>query len=145
MPNQSFVYFIQGKITRLIKIGKTSNLIEIRLNQIQSNSPDNLTFLGGTLETAYTEEMLHKIFSGYRKHGEWFLPSKEIISFVNNRCISDTDALYYVNQQIKKGTLTYESALKLSVDELVMRSENDFLEITNNMYNVNGKSIFLDN
>ena len=138
----TFVYFIQGEKTKLIKIGKTQNLIDNRFKQIQANSPDVLSFLGGCLESVYTESYLHKVFDEYRVHGEWFQPDKKILEFINNYCISNSDALLYVKIKVNLGEMTYDSALQYSISELLSLSDKYLIDIMNNMYKVDGKSIF---
>jgi len=73
-------YFIQGRTTGLIKIGKTENLNE-RLATLQVGSPDVLHIaktLSGNVEKTY-----HKRFAHLRQHGEWFSPAPELIEFIN--------------------------------------------------------------
>jgi hypothetical protein len=79
------VYFIQGSVTKLIKIGLTSDRVEFRLKDLQACSPDQLVLLAVIESTKIKEleKQLHERFKVYRKHGEWFEPATEIISFIS--------------------------------------------------------------
>lgn len=75
----AMTYFIQGRTTGLIKIGKTDNLCE-RLATLQIGSPDMLYVvktLSGNVEKPY-----HKRFAHLRQHGEWFSPAPELLEFI---------------------------------------------------------------
>lgn len=72
------IYFIQGEITQLIKIGRTKRIVEDRKLDLETGSPDKLNILGLTFEPFFNESELHTKFSNSRKHGEWFYPSEEI-------------------------------------------------------------------
>lgn len=71
------IYFIQSVIGGPVKIG-TANNIEVRIKQHQTGSPFTLKIIK-TIENVSrkTERELHKIYSDYRVHGEWF--SEEIL------------------------------------------------------------------
>jgi len=66
-------YFIQGKLTRLIKIGMAINP-EARLRALQAMSPDKLILLH--VVDGYRERELHYRFDIQRSHGEWFYPEE---------------------------------------------------------------------
>ena len=76
------VYFIKGEKTNLIKIGETlRNCPCRRFKEIQTHSPDKLEIIGTA--RGYRDRQLHKLFSKYRKHGEWFDFSEEIRNFID--------------------------------------------------------------
>ena len=77
-----YVYFIQGQVTRLVKIGYTANCLYDRLNTIQSNSPDKLTLLKTVKGDRKLEQLLHKQFESVRSHGEWFYPSLGLMKYI---------------------------------------------------------------
>ncbi len=79
-----FVYFIQGQITGLIKIGWTIS-VEGRLFTLQASSPDKLKVLGWFPGNGREERALHKHFASCRSHGEWFFPEPELLAEVK-RC-----------------------------------------------------------
>lgn len=74
-----FVYFVQGKKTRLVKIGFSTNA-DRRLDDLQSGSPDTLRMLGMAPGSRLAERRLHEVFQDHRVHGEWFKPSSELLS-----------------------------------------------------------------
>jgi y4mF family transcriptional regulator len=78
---KSYAYFAHAEKTGLIKIGKAVN-VQSRLKSLQHGSPDKLTLLGVIPESNMSEEELHKEFSKYRSHGEWFQSSQEILDFI---------------------------------------------------------------
>jgi len=77
------VYFVQGEITRLIKIGCTDrNDIKQRFSAMQTGSPDKLIILK-TIRGSYDlESALHRKFSHLRAFNEWFRPEKELLDFL---------------------------------------------------------------
>jgi hypothetical protein len=86
------VYFIQGQETGAIKIGFTKQDVDSRLAQLQIASPERLRviyFLDGNFSL---ENFIHKKFSEFRKHGEWFFPSDEIMRFIYDLSEGNIDA-----------------------------------------------------
>lgn len=76
------VYAIRCASTGLIKIGRTENMFR-RTKQIQSMSApiiDILAVSGLVQKSAETD--IHKKFSKYRKHGEWFLLDEKAIKML---------------------------------------------------------------
>jgi hypothetical protein len=78
-----WVYFIQGQTTGLIKIG-VADSVEARLSMLQPASPDLLTVIGTVRCNRYgaLERELHVMFAAHRRHGEWFSPHPEILSYI---------------------------------------------------------------
>ena len=81
------VYFIQGKITKLIKIGRVDrvakNPVALRIKELQVGSPDELVVLLCIPEWNKKEEsFLHKKFAHLRVHGEWFKLEQELLDFI---------------------------------------------------------------
>ena len=74
-------YFIQGKITRLIKIGLTIGTVAERLKVLQSTSPDELIVLA-SIQGDF-ERAIHHQFREHRAHGEWFKPAPELLKFIS--------------------------------------------------------------
>lgn len=80
--NQEMVYFVQGEITKRIKIGYTKRDEKIRLDEMQTGSPDRLRLIkviGGAVDL---EKAIHKKFAHIRVLNEWFEPTKELIEFI---------------------------------------------------------------
>jgi hypothetical protein len=76
-----FVYFVQGEMTRLIKVGITRN-VDQRLRDLQCDSPDRLTLLASMAGNHKLELALHEKFQQSRRHGEWFAPDPDLLSFI---------------------------------------------------------------
>ena len=75
------VYFIQGKLTGLIKIGQ-SEAPETRMEGLQTGSPDILVLLGSVPCTDFKEGEIHRTFGAFKAHGEWFKPVPELLDFI---------------------------------------------------------------
>ncbi len=87
------VYFVQGKITKLIKIGYADD-VSARLVCMQTGSPDVLELLHvieatGLLHARMIEEKLHAKFEADRGHGEWHKPSRNLLKFIKNARTSE--------------------------------------------------------
>jgi hypothetical protein len=74
-------YFIQGRMTEFIKIGKASD-VKKRLLALRIGSPDELVLLAQI--DGDQERKLHKRFSADRHHGEWFFPNN-VLKFLKNK------------------------------------------------------------
>ncbi len=78
------VYFIKSKTTNNIKIGVSKNPNE-RKKQIKQIKGDTLEILKIIASGGYAlESKLHRKFSKYRVNGEWFRPSKELLSYIDS-------------------------------------------------------------
>jgi hypothetical protein len=89
----AFVYLVRAELTGLVKIGATKNPFE-RVRNLQTGSPDRLNLVATiefpSLHHAYAaEQKLHKRFSKYRVHGEWFKPDQTLDKFIA-QCSSTT-------------------------------------------------------
>lgn len=81
---KTFVYFIQCPVNGFIKIGYTTN-VKHRFKNLKAGSPVELEMIGYIYGSKKVEESLHKRFKRYRKHGEWFEPSKPLMSFLEKQ------------------------------------------------------------
>lgn len=76
------VYFLQGEVTRRIKIGFSTDL-DSRVKQLYMVCSEHLELLhfieGGTLDE---EKHLHNKFSEFNVKGEWFEPSDELLNYI---------------------------------------------------------------
>lgn len=72
------VYFIQGRVTGLIKIGFSRDVAS-RLEALRSASPDALDVLGVVDGGQALERALHARFREFTEHGEWFRPSPDLL------------------------------------------------------------------
>ena len=76
------IYFIQNTETKHIKIGYSDN-IRSRLSDLQTSSPHELSILTICEGGIEVEKELHDKFNNYYVRGEWFNPSEELISYIN--------------------------------------------------------------
>lgn len=77
-----YVYFLESDTPgNLIKIGRTESL-KRRLVGLQSSCPVQLKLIAAIRAPAGTETLFHWIFSASRAHGEWFLPTVELLNLV---------------------------------------------------------------
>lgn len=77
----SGIYFIQGEVTRLIKIGFAS-AIGRRIIDLQCGSPDVLHLIWH-YEAPFSHEVeLHHRFAASRAHGEWFHPTPDLMAYI---------------------------------------------------------------
>jgi hypothetical protein len=66
------VYFIQDEVTTAIKIGFCLKKPEKRLVALQTGNSNPLRLVGHVLGSEMHEKGLHRLFSRFRIHGEWF-------------------------------------------------------------------------
>jgi hypothetical protein len=89
-PRPKYIYFIQAGDHGHIKIG-TADDPHGRLSELQTANALPLTLLGVVAAGEWSEMILHKLFHGSRKAGEWFDESASILEFVKTNCIQLTD------------------------------------------------------
>lgn len=78
----SYVYFLMGIKTQLVKIGYASSNPFDRLKTCQTGSPDILRYLGSIRGPQYVETELHRLLKPYWSHGEWFQFPPGILKFL---------------------------------------------------------------
>jgi hypothetical protein len=74
-------YFIQGKITGLVKIGRTHGSVKQRVKELQPTSPDELQILKWV--RADIEGACHFQFRQHHVRNEWFRPHSELMKFIS--------------------------------------------------------------
>lgn len=80
--NAGFVYFIQDAVHGgKIKIGFSTNPAR-RVESIQSVNPNMMKVLGTLPGSERMERELHKRFKRLRRHGEWFAPEEELLTYI---------------------------------------------------------------
>lgn len=77
------IYFVQGTLVPLIKIGFASN-IYARFKAMQVGSPDKLRVILLLNSEDGLEESIHRRFAYLRQHGEWFSPEKELLDYIED-------------------------------------------------------------
>lgn len=78
------IYFIQDEIDKSIKIGYTSNNVDKRLSAIQISNPRRIILLCIEDGDVFKEKELHKLFSEYKIHGEWFTPGERLLEYISH-------------------------------------------------------------
>lgn len=82
---REFVYLVQARETKNIKIGWSRNLWN-RLAAIQAHSGDRIDlrmhFVGSHMRRH--EQHLHKMFKPHRLYNEWYSPAPEIIELIDD-------------------------------------------------------------
>jgi excisionase family DNA binding protein len=82
-PAGPHTYFIRGRVTGLIKIGRAAD-VATRLGDLQCGSPDILELVGA-FPGVQEETLLHTQFAADRRHGEWFHPSPALLQWIIDR------------------------------------------------------------
>ncbi|MGL5881287.1 MAG: GIY-YIG nuclease family protein [Xenococcaceae cyanobacterium] len=75
---EKLVYLIGNKRDGLIKIGVSQN-VEKRLKDLQSVYKTPLEIIATKRGSFDAEKELHKKFSQFRRHGEWFIWDDSIV------------------------------------------------------------------
>jgi len=78
------VYFVQGELSRLIKVGTSVKVLE-RIQDLAWASPDKLALLGVMPGGKTAEQALQRVFWEYHSHGEWFRPNRWLEAFIADR------------------------------------------------------------
>lgn len=81
------IYFIQDTENRRIKIGISSDPIA-RLKQLQVAQSAELKLVALMDGARAEEDALHQLFT--KKRGEWFEPTRELLTFIRERAVSVT-------------------------------------------------------
>jgi len=83
-PDKRSVYFVQALDGGPIKIGVAANPTT-RLVGLQTGSPVSLRLLA-TVDAggARLEHQLHAHFAASRSHGEWFRPTPELLTYIED-------------------------------------------------------------
>ena|SRR6185312_6700181 len=76
------IYFLHSKSMKAIKIGFSFDVSK-RIKQLATGSIGDLQLLGTIRGTTADEKALHKKFSTWRVHGEWFRPVKRLRDYIS--------------------------------------------------------------
>lgn len=104
-----YVYFIKESAMGSIKIGKSYD-VRKRLKAIQACLPQTIEILGVIDGGIAKERQLQKQFIHLKIHGEWFMPGKELLDFINENAIKDMSLIKEIQQKPK----TKRSANKIN-------------------------------
>jgi len=83
-----FVYFIKSKKNGYIKIGWSTDPL-LRLKTLQTGSGDILILIGCISGTRKLEGKVHKVMKRLKIHHEWYLPDKNLITYIKERDCRD--------------------------------------------------------
>jgi prophage antirepressor-like protein len=83
---KGLVYFIKQKGSPYIKVGRTSESITTRLQQLQVGNPNELEVLSYFhCDSVAVESQIHKEYKEFRHRGEWFSLTDEQLSALKTR------------------------------------------------------------
>lgn len=80
---EEYTYIMEDKAHDTIKIGKTKNDPEVRLNQLKTGNP-SIILLHVFPSSLYSESDLHSRFNDYQKNLEWFYYAKGLRTFIDD-------------------------------------------------------------
>ena len=83
---ENYVYFIQDVHSKHIKIG-FSLTPDMRLKSLQTANSTSLDIIGVISGDISLEKGLHKRFNHLHVVGEWFLPGKDLLKFIETKKI----------------------------------------------------------
>lgn len=75
------IYFLLAPMCRRIRIGRSKD-VGHRIYEHRNSSPEKLQYLGCVSEDQFKEKDLHRRFSEYRSHGEWFHVDTSLLQFI---------------------------------------------------------------
>lgn len=91
------VYFLQVQPDGPVKIGFTSQHVNIRVCSLQASSPYVLKWIGYFVGTHADEQAAHTRLAKHRIRAEWFRPEPEVLAFVREKCPVFDEAEYLRN------------------------------------------------
>jgi hypothetical protein len=97
-----YVYFIQESGEGCIKIGHSKDPIS-RFRTIQSHNSNSLKLLKVINGDCKEEKILHRLFfrEKIRTAGEWFVPSEELMKFINLKESNIINCIAIAEQRFK--------------------------------------------
>lgn len=122
------VYFVQLGCKGLIKIGYTEHP-EHRLYALHMNNPGEIRLLGRTAApNIELEKKLHKRFRSTRVGGEWFLPSTELLDYIQKnteepQCLEPKARSILIEQKAAVAEARMREA-ELAIYTAILVSEN---------------------
>lgn len=101
-PHATYLYFIYSDAAALIKIGKTTNP-RMRIQCLRSQSAVPLKVVGIVRAHDYHEKMLHDALVKSRKHGEWFVPTPDLLGLIERAVESGIRPVHeFIMQRLAK-------------------------------------------
>lgn len=93
-----YTYIMEDKAHATIKIGKTKNDPEQRLNQLKTGNP-SISLLHVFPSIQFSEADLHSKFEDFRKDLEWFFKTKGLEKFLNDEIRKHNSILKFFNKK----------------------------------------------
>ena len=87
-----WLYFVEAPAVGMMKIGVTDD-IDRRFSCLQLGSPVSLVLRHAVRGRTAHEAGLHRAFRDERRHGEWFVASERLLSFVDDLKRSGVEAV----------------------------------------------------
>ena len=78
------IYFIQGTITKNIKIGQTNRVGRDFLNRLQAIQSSDPLIVLRVIPDSNEEHYYQNQFKLLWSHGEWFYPGQELLKFIES-------------------------------------------------------------
>lgn len=82
MSSETFVYFIRGQNTGMVKIGLAKHPRQ-RLGDLQVGCTERLELIAAIPGDQDLEHAMHVRFAALRSHGEWFHGQDDLLQFIN--------------------------------------------------------------
>ncbi|MDE2103839.1 MAG: GIY-YIG nuclease family protein [Patescibacteria group bacterium] len=82
-PKSDVVYFIEAEGLNRVKIGRCEGSPISRISSLQCGSPVKLKLVATVRGGCKKEGMIHKMFSKFSIHGEWFHFSEPIKQYIS--------------------------------------------------------------
>lgn len=100
MTNGNVYFVTEGDY---IKIGYTSQEVEKRIQQLNTGSVHKLYVLGWINGDKKTENFLHLKFaaSRVRHNAEWFEPTEELITYINDNNLKPNTYVDFVDNKLR--------------------------------------------
>lgn len=86
------IYFLEAVGLGKVKIGFATD-VRTRVRDLKVGCPVPVSLLGCIAGSMQDEQQLHKQFSAYRSHGEWFFLAGEVQDFIRKSIGSDAPQL----------------------------------------------------
>src|SRR5262245_5749714 len=110
-----YVYFIGTSMDGTVKIGISKNPWA-RLNDLQCESPDELSILATFRADTYSEVVLHHLLAEFRKYGEWFALPEYVQFEVVEAAANKEDYAQLLHRLRSKTTVAATTELRTEAD-----------------------------
>lgn len=95
-----FTYIMEDQAHDTVKIGKTTNEPEFRLNSLRTANP-SIKLLHVFPSSQYSESELHQKFEDFRKDREWFFYAKKVKDFIQSELRKHKDIIESYDKRLE--------------------------------------------